>query len=51
MLSAIPKMTRSVNPKPKTIAAIIEPNTNTAESPSRYTALASRNQNVGRVSR
>ena len=31
----MPKMTRSVKPKPKTIPAMTEPNVKTAESPSR----------------
>ena len=35
ILSAIPKMTRSVKVKPKTILAITDPKTKTAESPSR----------------
>ncbi len=47
----MPKMTRSVKPNPNTRPAITEPNVKTAASPSRYTAEASRNQKVGRVSR
>jgi len=36
---------------PNTVAAMMAPNVNTPASPSRNTALASRNQNVARASR
>ena len=47
--AATPKMTMSMNPKPNTWLAMTAPNANTPASPSRKTALESRNQKVLRV--
>ena len=49
--AAMPKIRTSLEEKWNATAAITAPNAKTPASPSRNTALASRNQNVGREPR